>query len=116
MLYQTAIHLMEDMVVVHKPTIKMAIVMKKVQVLEWQAVVLVVVAVLTEQDLLAVAVEIDVSSLIATDKNLIEAVISQVCVELFCFRSFKTGHLCRSCSPDWSQKTLTFHSFSIVWG
>lgn len=68
---------MEDTVVVHKPTIKMATVMKKVQALECQAVVLVVVGVLTEQDLLAVAVEIDVSSLIAMDKNLIEAVISQ---------------------------------------
>ena len=119
MLYPTAIHQMEDTVVVHKPTIKMATVMKKVQVLECQAVVLVVVAVLTGQDLLAVAVEIDVSSLIAMDKNLIEAVTSQVCVELFCFASFKTGQLCRSCSPDWSQKTMTFHSFncfSIVWG
>lgn len=84
MWYPTEIRLMEDTVVVHRPTIKMATVMKKVQVLECQAVVLVVVAVLTEQDLLAVAVEIDVSSLIAMDKNLIEAVISQVCVELFC--------------------------------
>ena len=119
MLYPTEIRKMEDTVVVHKPTIKMATVMKKVQALECQAVVLVVVGVLTEQDLLAVAVEIDVSSLIAMDKNLIEAVISQVCVELFCFRSFQTGQLCRSCSPDWSQKTLIFHSFncfSIVWG
>ena len=119
MLYPTEIRQMEDTVVVHKPTIKMATVMKKVQALECQAVVLVVVAVLTEQDLLAVAVEIDVSSLIAMDKNLIEAVISQVCVELFCIRSFKTGQLCRSCSPDWWQKTMTFHSFncfSIVWG
>ena len=119
MLYPTAIRQMEDTVVVLKPTIKMATVMKKVQALECQAVVLVVVAVLTEQDLLAVAVEIDVSSLIAMDKNLIEAVISQVCVELFCIRSFKTGQLCRSCSADWSQKTMAFHSFncfSIVWG
>ena len=84
MLYPTEIRQMEDTVVVHKPTIKMATVMKKVQALECQAVVLVVVAVLTEQDLLAVAVavEIDVSSLITMDKNLIEAVISQVCVEL----------------------------------
>ena len=82
MLYPTEIRQMEDTVVVHKPTIKMATVMKKVQALECQAVVLVVVGVLTEQDLLAVAVEIDVSSLIAMDKNLIEAVISQVCVEL----------------------------------
>ena len=114
MLYPTAIHLMEDTVVVHKPTIKMATVTKKVQALECQAVVLVVVAVLTEQDLSVVAVEIDVSSLIATDKNLIEAVISQVCFELFSIRSFKTGQLCRICSPDWSQKTLTFHSFNIV--
>ena len=113
MLYPTAVHQMEDMVVVHKPTIKMAIVMMKVQALECQAVVLVVVGVLTEQDLLAVAVEIDVSSLIAMDKNLIEAVISQVCVALFCFRSFQTGQLCRSCSPDWSQKTMTFHSFNV---
>ena len=116
MLYPTEIRKMEDTVVVHKPTIKMATVMKKVQALECQAVVLVVVGVLTEQDLLAVAVEIDVSSLIAMDKNLIEAVISQVCVALFCFRSFQTGQLCRSCSPDWSQKTLIFHSFFIVWG
>ena len=119
MLYPTAICQTKDTVVVHKPTIKMATVMKKVQALECQAVVLVLVAVLTEQDLLPAAVEIDVSSLIAMDKNLIEAVISRVCVELFCLRSFKTGQLCRSGSAHWSQKTMTFHSFhcfSIVWG